>query len=153
MSTTNSFPETRLSRRGLLRLFGVASGAALGAGALAACAPSTGGSDEPAGGATDDGVKDFQFTAWSLNEASTKDTLQAMVDDYAAGAGAKITTASYPYNDFLNQVLLQIRGGTLTGAVKSTSRGSPRSPPPASSSTCKRTPAAATPTPRSASPR
>ncbi|MGV2383907.1 MAG UNVERIFIED_CONTAM: extracellular solute-binding protein [Thermobifida fusca] len=118
MSTTNSFPETRLSRRGLLRLFGVASGAALGAGALAACAPSTGGSDEPAGGATDDGVKDFQFTAWSLNEASTKDTLQAMVDDYAAGAGAKITTASYPYNDFLNQVLLQIRGGTLTGAVQ-----------------------------------
>ena len=29
-----------------------------------------------------------------------------------------ITTASYPYNDYLNQVLLQVRGGTLTGAVQ-----------------------------------
>lgn len=100
-----------LTRRSLLGL--------AGAGALAACAPSTpgpsGGGDDPL---KDDGVKDFKFTAWSLNEASTKDTLQAMVDGYKAKAGGTISTSSYPYNDYLNQVLLQVRGGTLTGAIQ-----------------------------------
>lgn len=104
---------TPLTRRSLFRL----TGAVLGAGALAACAPSTSDSDSDSSSG-DSGGKDFKFTAWSLNEASTKDALQSLVDTYASGAGAKITTASYPYNDYLNQVLLQVRGGTLTGAVQ-----------------------------------
>ena len=41
-----------------------------------------------------------------------------MVDGYVGRHRRKISTASYPYNDYLNQVLLQIRGGTLTGAVQ-----------------------------------
>lgn len=93
--------SVRLSRRSVLTL--------LGAGTLAACAPSTSSSDS----SSSDGDR-FKFTAWSLNEASTKDVLQGLIDTY----GGKITTASYPYNDYLNQVLLQVRGGTLTGAVQ-----------------------------------
>jgi multiple sugar transport system substrate-binding protein len=108
-----------ISRRNLLKL----TGAALGAGALAACAPSTSDSSDSSAGSGSGsgdggGGKDFKFTAWSLNEASTKDALQSLVDTYAGAAGAKISTASYPYNDYLNQVLLQVRGGTLTGAVQ-----------------------------------
>lgn len=100
-----------LSRRTLLGL--------AAAGALAACAPAT---KDPSGGGgnelVDDGVKDFGFTAWSLNEDSTKTALQSMLDTYAAEAGGKITTSAYPYNDYLNQVLLQVRGGTMTGAAQ-----------------------------------
>lgn len=99
-----------LTRRSILAL--------AGAGALAACAPSTPAPPAAPDPLKDDGVKDFSFTAWSLNEASTKDALQSMVDRFAASSGGKITTASYPYNDYLNQVLLQIRGGTLTGALQ-----------------------------------
>jgi multiple sugar transport system substrate-binding protein len=90
-----------------------------GATALAACAPSTPAPSTPAEDPLkDDGIKDFNFTAWSLNEASTKDALQSIVDGYGSANSAKITTSAYPYNDYLNQVLLQIRGGTLTGAVQ-----------------------------------
>ena len=90
----------------------------LGASALAACAPTTQDPSGNAGTLADDGVKDFGFTAWSLNEASTKEALQGIVDGYASKAGANITTTSYPYNDYLNQVLLQLRGGTFTGAAQ-----------------------------------
>ncbi|MCW3814414.1 extracellular solute-binding protein [Micromonospora sp. DR5-3] len=117
MSTRPVLRTTHLSRRNLLQLLGVTGGAMLTAGALSACAPSTG-STGGSGAATDDGTKDFAFTGWSLNEASTKDSLQALLDNYAGTSGAKISTASYPYNDYLNQVLLQVRGGTLTGAVQ-----------------------------------
>jgi multiple sugar transport system substrate-binding protein len=108
--------QIHLSRRGLIKL----AGAGTAAGAFAACAPTTGTPQpvRPGAGLEDDGVKDFTFTAWSLNEASTKDVLAGMVDSYTGGAGGRIATASYPYSDYLNQVLLQIRGGTLTGAIQ-----------------------------------
>jgi multiple sugar transport system substrate-binding protein len=89
-----------------------------GAAALAACAPSTQAPTTTEDPLKDDGVKDFSFTAWSLNEASTKDVLKGLVDGYASTNSAKIATSSYPYNDYLNQVLLQVQGGTLTGVVQ-----------------------------------
>ncbi len=65
------------------------------------------------------GSKEFPLTAWSFNEAVTKEPIQAQIDKYtAANAGAKISTLSYPYNDYLNQLLLQVQGGQLTGAVQ-----------------------------------
>jgi len=104
-----------ISRRNIGKLFGLAAGAA----ALGACAPST--STPSSSGKdpfADNGVKDFSFTAWSLNEAATKDVLTTMVNGYASSAGAKVTTASYPYNDYLNQLLLQVRGGSLSGVIQ-----------------------------------
>lgn len=100
-----------LTRRSLLGL--------VGAGALAACAPAT--QDTSSEGddvLADDGVKNFSFTAWSLNEAATKDSLQGLIDKYGTANGATITTSSYPYNDYLSQVQLQVRGGTLTGVAQ-----------------------------------
>ncbi|HEY3504895.1 MAG TPA: extracellular solute-binding protein [Actinocatenispora sp.] len=100
-----------LSRRGVLGL--------LGAGALtvAGCAPSAGGSGGTKG-VSDDGVKDFTFTGWSLNEAATKKPLADIVAGYEKSSGAHVRTVSYPYNDYLNQLLLQVRGGNVTGVAQ-----------------------------------
>lgn len=105
-----------LTRRSALGLFGLS---ALGT-TLAACAPTTN-TPAPAGteGLKDDGVKEFPLTSWSFNEAVTKEPIQAQITKYtAANAGTKISTPSYPYNDYLNQLLLQVQGGQLTGAVQ-----------------------------------
>lgn len=104
-----STPPVHPSRRDALRLLGLTT---LGA-AAAACAPSSGGS---AGGDRD--ADHFTFTAWSLNEAAQKDAVQGIIDAYARSAGVEIETASYPYNDFLNQLVLKLRGGEITGAVQ-----------------------------------
>jgi len=103
-----------LSRRRLITLLGAAAFAPV----VAACAPS-GGASGSGGEVTDDGDKEFPFTSWAANEAVTKEPLAALVAKYAgANAGVKIETPSYPYNDYLNQVLLQVRGGQLTGAMQ-----------------------------------
>ncbi|MFC5184608.1 extracellular solute-binding protein [Actinomadura harenae] len=106
----NSTPAPGPSRRDALRLFGITG---LGLAAAAACAPSTSGK---AGG--DRNANGFTFTAWSLNEAAQKDAVQGIVDKYAAATKVKIRTGSYPYNDFLNQLVLKLRGGDITGAVQ-----------------------------------
>ncbi|MER7277779.1 extracellular solute-binding protein, partial [Dactylosporangium sp. NPDC000244] len=101
-----------ITRRALLSAIGVST--------LAACAPSTQ-APTPAGteGLKDDGVKEFPLTSWSYNEAVTKQPMQDAIDKYtAANAGTKITTPSYPYNDYLNQLLLQVQGGQLKGAIQ-----------------------------------
>jgi multiple sugar transport system substrate-binding protein len=108
--------SSHMSRRSALRMLGIGAGAA----ALAACAPSTS-APAPAGteGLKDDGVKEFPLTSWSFNEAVTKQPMQDAINKYAAAnAGVKISTPSYPYNDYLNQLLLQVQGGQLTGAVQ-----------------------------------
>lgn len=110
MSQTNP----SLSRRGVLGAVGAGALALTGA---AACAPSAGGGGK-AQSVSDDGVKNFTFTAWSLNEASTKKPLADIVAGYEKSSGAKIKTVSYPYNDYLNQLLLQVRGGNATGVAQ-----------------------------------
>ncbi|MEV0159846.1 ABC transporter substrate-binding protein [Nonomuraea fuscirosea] len=100
-----------LNRRDALRLLGLST---LGVTALAACAPDASGG-APQG---DTAAKAFGFTSWSLNEEAQKAAVQAIVDGYAGSEGVKITTASFPYNEYLNQVTLKLRGGQLTGAIQ-----------------------------------
>ncbi|GII32083.1 extracellular solute-binding protein [Planotetraspora mira] len=102
---------TTMNRRDALRLLGLST---FGVAALAACAP-----DATGGAATGDAAaKTFGFTSWSLNEAAQKAAVQAIVDAYAATNKVKIATASFPYNEYLNQVVLKLRGNQLTGAVQ-----------------------------------
>ncbi|MFD0662190.1 ABC transporter substrate-binding protein [Thermocatellispora tengchongensis] len=44
--------------------------------------------------------------------------MQAIVDDYAKKNGVTITPTSFPYNEYLNQVTLKLRGNQLTGAIQ-----------------------------------
>lgn len=117
-----------VTRRRVLQLSGrlltVGAGLTALGGLAAACAPSSGGAGtagdaEPKAGAlTDDGVKDFTFTTWSMNEAASKEQLQALLDTYTRASGSTITTPSFPYNDYLQQFLLQVRGGEAAGAAQ-----------------------------------
>jgi multiple sugar transport system substrate-binding protein len=102
-------------------MLGVGAGVVVAGPVLAACAPSTSAPSTNTGGddpLKDDGVKDFHLTSWSANEAVTKDVLQSAIDKFTAASGGKVTVASYPYNDYLNQVLLQVQGGQTTGVVQ-----------------------------------
>ncbi|MCK2213823.1 extracellular solute-binding protein [Actinomadura sp. ATCC 31491] len=101
-----------LNRRDAFRLAGLS---ALGA-AVAACAPdAASGGGAPKGDAA---AKTFGFTSWSLNEEAQKGAVQAIVDAYAAARQVKIETASFPYNEYLNQVTLKLRGGQVGGAIQ-----------------------------------
>ncbi|GAB3932341.1 hypothetical protein GCM10027614_01330 [Micromonospora vulcania] len=105
------------SRRNLLKLLGVGAGVAIAGPALTACAPS--GSTGTTGGLKEDDAKQFPFTTWAANEAATKEPLAGLVSRYTgANGGITISTPSYPYNDYLNQLLLQVRGGQLKGAMQ-----------------------------------
>ncbi|WP_327584189.1 extracellular solute-binding protein [Nonomuraea sp. NBC_00507] len=103
-----------MNRRDALRLLGLST---LGVTALSACAPdATGGGAARSSG--DAAAKTFGFTSWSLNEEAQKAAVQAIVDAYASAGKVTINTASFPYNEYLNQVTLKIRGGQLSGAVQ-----------------------------------
>ncbi len=131
--------ERQLSRRDFLRLIGAGSGA-VAATALVGCAapaapaaptsapttaaagagapttpPSSAATAAPAAAPV---VKDTTFTSWSLNEAASKDIIQSFITAYEQKNSAKIKTSSYPYNEYLNQVLLQARGGNISGAAQ-----------------------------------
>lgn len=61
---------------------------------------------------------EFTFTGWSLQEGATRDVIMSAVDAYSADTSAEIDTVAFPYNEYLNQVLLQARGGNISGVVQ-----------------------------------
>jgi multiple sugar transport system substrate-binding protein len=129
-------PGHTVTRRDALKLFGLGAGVTAIA-AVAGCAPSgkkTGSSTTPAGstGSASSGGSTspagvapsaqapgkFKFTAWSLNEEASKPAVQKIVDGYEKATGATIDTASYPYDSYLNQLVLQVTGGQASGAAQ-----------------------------------
>lgn len=109
--------STALSRRSLLQLLGVGAGVAT----LAACAPSGGTSSSPtsAGAATTgSAAENFSFASWSLSEENPKPVIQGLLDQFAQQDGITISPVTYPYNEYLNQLTLQIRGGQFAGAAQ-----------------------------------
>lgn len=119
---------TKISRRDFLRYASLGTVAAT----LAACTPlatSTSAATAAPTTVPDTAVpatavpptaapKVLNFTAWSLNEAASKDIIAGYINSYASKNNAKIIPASYPYNEYLNQILLQAKGGNLSGAVQ-----------------------------------
>lgn len=106
---------TAYSRRRMLQFLGAAG---LGAAGLAACAPAP---KETAPLAADDpkaNVKTFSFASWTLNEEAGKPVVQGLLDTVTKKDGLTVNPVSYPYNEYLNQLTLQVRGDKLVGAAQ-----------------------------------
>jgi ABC-type glycerol-3-phosphate transport system substrate-binding protein len=58
------------------------------------------------------------FTGWSINEGLSRDVIMAGVSGYAEANSVTVTDVAYPYNEYLNQVILAANGGQLSGAVQ-----------------------------------
>lgn len=101
-------PGGGLSRRDLLRLAGI-GGTAVAAGALTSCA-GRGGS-----GASNNAV---QFTAWSLQLDAEKETVNDIIAAYGESSGIEITPEALPYDNYLDQLVLRIRGGDVSGVAQ-----------------------------------
>ena len=104
-----------MDRRTLLRLVGASALSVPVLSAIAACAPQASTPNTDNGNAD---LKNIRFTAWSLNEEASKPVVQGMLDAWAGKSGGTVTTGVWPFNEYLNQLTLQIRGGQAVGAVQ-----------------------------------
>lgn len=99
-----------ISRRDVLRLAGV-TGIALTAGALTGCGQS--------GGATGGSARDaVQFTAWSLQLDEEKETVKQILAAYEKDTGVDVSPQGLPYDTYLDQLILRIRGGDTSGVAQ-----------------------------------
>jgi multiple sugar transport system substrate-binding protein len=106
---------TAYSRRRMLQLFGAAG---LGAAGLAACAPAPKETEPLAADDPKANEKTFSFASWTLNEEAGKPVVQGLLDTITKKDGLTVNPVSYPYNEYLNQLTLQVRGGKLVGAAQ-----------------------------------
>lgn len=114
--STNPLMQSAVSRRRMLQLLGIGAGTA----ALAACAPSAPGAapGSAASAAATGGAKtDFAFSSWSFTEEAAAPALEAIVKAYQDHAGVTVDDVSFPYNEYINQLTLQVKGGQFTGAA------------------------------------
>ena len=103
----------QLSRRDMFRYTAVGLGSVALLGAAAGCAPDVG-TKAPASGKP----TDFSFATWGMSEEASKPILGAAINAFAKKKGVSVKVPTYPYNDYLNQLTLQVRGGQFSGAVQ-----------------------------------
>lgn len=109
--------QLAMNRRTLLRSMGVGALALMGGG-LVACGPGDASDPaDPAGSAVDpeDAAGTFDFTTYS---GAYEDATATLVTDYMEDTGATIGREAFPFNEYLNQVIIQGQGGNMTGAVQ-----------------------------------
>lgn len=106
---------TAYSRRRMLGLLGAAG---LGVAGLAACAPAPKESERLAADDPKANEKTFSFASWTLNEETGKPVVQGLIDTITKKDGLTVNGISYPYNEYLNQLTLQVRGDKLVGAAQ-----------------------------------
>jgi multiple sugar transport system substrate-binding protein len=61
---------------------------------------------------------EFTFTGWAINEGASKETVEGYIAAYAEAHNAAIKTQAYPWGEMLNQLVLQVNGGTAEGAAQ-----------------------------------
>ena len=113
MSTPNRL-TTPISRRQALSFLGIGAATLT----LAACAPTgTGAAPAQTAGTGTFTPTDFSFSSWSLTEEASAPAIQALLKEYSSTEGISIEEVSFPYNEYFNQLMLQVRGGQFTGAA------------------------------------
>lgn len=106
---------TAYSRRRMLQFLGAAG---LGAAGLAACAPAPKETEPLAADDPKANEKTFSFASWTLNEEAGKPVVQGLLDTITEKDGLTVNPVSYPYNEYLNQLTLQVRADKLVGAAQ-----------------------------------
>ncbi|MCC2032760.1 extracellular solute-binding protein [Microbacterium allomyrinae] len=108
----------QLTRRDIFRYSAVGLGSLALAGIAAGCAPGGAGTTAPSASSGPVKATNFDFVSWGMSEEATKPALGASVNAFAKKDGITIETPSYPFNDYLNQLTLQVRGGQFAGAAQ-----------------------------------
>ncbi len=103
----------QLSRRDIFRYTAVGLGSAALLGGVTGCV-----ANAPAAVATASAATNFDFVSFSLSQATTTPVLQAAIDSFASKKGVKVTASSYPFNSYLTQLILQVRGNQFSGAAQ-----------------------------------
>ena len=112
--SASSFPNPLITRRRALQIFGIGAAAA----ALAGCAPTaSGGPAAGTAGLNGADPTDFAFASWSLTEESAKPALEGTLSAYEKAKGVAVKRTAFPYNEYINQLMLQVTGGQFTGAA------------------------------------
>jgi multiple sugar transport system substrate-binding protein len=61
---------------------------------------------------------EFTFTGWAINEGASKETVEEFIAAYSEANNATIKEQAFPWAEMLNQVILQVNGGTAEGAAQ-----------------------------------
>ncbi len=104
-----------VNRRTLLQLAGLGAGASL----VAACTPSAPG-PSTATASRDANAKpvNFRLAAWTLADDISKVGVQHLMQSYQSAKSITITPVPIAFTEYLNQLLLQVRGGQFAGAAQ-----------------------------------
>jgi multiple sugar transport system substrate-binding protein len=107
--------RTPITRRQALTWLGLGAAAAT----LAACAPTGSGAAPGAALPTGGSAKptDFAFASWSLTEEASAPAIKELLSGFESKDSISIKQTSFPYNEYFNQLMLQVRGGQFTGAA------------------------------------
>lgn len=60
----------------------------------------------------------FTFTAWAINEGASKEVVEGYMRAYGEANNATITGQAFPWAEMLNQLVLQVNGGSAEGAAQ-----------------------------------
>ena len=102
------------SRRTLLRLAGIGAGATI----VGACAPSANQQTNSSPRTTDAKPTNFSLAAWTLADEISKVGVQNLMDTYQKAKSISIKPVPIAFPEYLNQLLLQVRGGQFSGAAQ-----------------------------------
>lgn len=116
---SHNIQELIINRRKALGL----SAAIFGMGALAACGgpdtvsdPAGNPSTSPAGGGQANGsTGSVEFTSWIFGSDTAGPKLRAIGDMFTQRTGTDVQDTAYPYLQYLDQVVLKARSGSISG--------------------------------------
>jgi multiple sugar transport system substrate-binding protein len=114
-SFTDKAQQTVITRRRALQFLGIGVAAAT----LAGCAPTGAapGADAIPKATAGGTATDFDFASWSLTEKASAPAIQSLLQKYEGKAKIDVGEVSFPYNEYINQLMLQVRGGQFSGVA------------------------------------
>lgn len=61
---------------------------------------------------------DLTFTAWAINEGASKEVVEGYMQAWGEANNATVSGQAFPWAEMLNQLVLQVNGGSAEGAAQ-----------------------------------